>query len=529
MNFIEAAIFILFIAVISVPLATRLRLPLEVFLFIGSCFISLIPGLPSMNINPMVVFDLFLPPILFSAAYFTSWKDFKFNIRPITQLALGLVVFTAVVVAVTAKYLLPSFTWAEAFLLGAIVSPTDASAATAIVKKFGVSRRFIVLLEGESLVNDATALILYRFSLAAVIFGVFSFSDAVTQFFVLTIGGAATGLLLSYITELILQRLQNVQAETVFTFIIAFTSYLIAEHLGFSGVISTVVTGIYFSFRFPAFAQSQTKMSAKASWGTLMFVINGFVFTLIGFQLPLILKNLESHSIIHLITYGAIISIAIIATRLLWIYPTAYLPRALIPSIGRRDPMPSWQFLFAFGWTGMRGIISLAAVIAIPRTLPSGLPFPNLESLTFITYCVIVTTLIVPALTLPHVIHRFHLTETNNKWREEALARIRAMEGVLHHIELRKQNENIPNQIYNEFHNQLERKLRVIRTQLDESPYSVLSEEYLALKKLTLAAIEAEKLTLLNLRKKGEIHDEVFHALLDELAIEETRAKSLRV
>ncbi len=529
MNFIEGSILILFIAVISAPVALRLRLPLEIFLFIGSFCISLIPGLPNIRINPTIVFDLFLPPILFSAAYFTSWKDFKFHLRPITQLAFGLVIVTMFIVAVIAKYLLPDFSWAQAFLLGAIISPTDASAATSIIKKMGSSRRFVAILEGESLVNDATALILYRFSLAAVLYGSFSFTEAVTHFFVITIGGAASGFIIGYLAEYIVQRLKDVRAETTFTFIIAFTSYLVAEHIGVSGVISTVVCGIYFGIRFPEIAGSQTKLSAKGAWPTFMFVINGFVFTLIGFELPSVIRNLQLYTMTQLILYGMAISVAVIITRLIWIYPSAYIPRALFPSIARRDPMPTWQFLFAFGWSGMRGIVSLAAVLAIPRHLPSGAPFPHLDLLTFLTYCVIVSTLIIPSLSLPYLLRRFHLIDKDNRWQEEAKARIRAMNVVLDQINGIKQKERIPEEIYNEFRRQLERKLKVIHTQLSEQPYSVLTEDYTALKRLTLCAIKAERQTLFKLRKQGEIHDQVFHLLTDELDIEEERAKTLRV
>lgn len=529
MNFIEAAIFILLIAIFAVPLATRLRLPLEVFLFFGSCIISLIPGLPVINVSPMIVFDLFLPPILFAAAYFTSWRDFKFNLRPIIQLSLGLVIFTMVTVACAAKYLLPGFSWAEAFLLGAIVSPTDASAATSLVKKLGVPRRFIVLLEGESLVNDATALILYRFSLAAIFYGTFSFSHAISQFCIMAIGGVAMGFLVAMLAVTIVQRLQDIKAETAFTFITAFSSYLLAEHLGFSGVISTVVSGIYFGIRFPEVSSSHTRVHAKASWETMMFIINGFVFTLIGFELPTVLKDLGSYSYINLAIYGVLISFVVIMTRMIWIYPTAWLPRFVFPSIARKDPMPSWQFLFGLGWVGMRGIVSLAAVLAIPHFLQSGAPFPNLNLLTFITYTVIVATLIIPAITFPILSKYLHVNGEDTRLHEEALARVQALEEVLKAIEEVKIKENIPDHVYIEFRNTVERKLKIIRTQLGDNPYSLLSDDYFSYKKLALAALAAERNALITLRRKGVVHDTIFHNLLNELDIEDVRVRSLRI
>jgi len=528
-NFIEASLFILLIAIFAVPLASRLRLPLEVFLFFGSCIISLIPGLPVIHVPPMVVFDLFLPPILFSAAYFTSWRDFKFNLRPIAQLALGLVIFTMVTVACTAKFLLPGFSWAEAFLLGAIVSPTDASAATTLVKKLGVPRRFIVLLEGESLVNDATALILYRFSLAAIFYGTFSFMHAISQFFIMAIGGAATGFVIAMVAVNIVQRLEDIKAETTFTIITAFAAYLLAEHIGFSGVISTVVGGIYFGIKFPEVSSSHTRVHAKASWETMMFIINGFVFTLIGFELPTVLQSLGSYSYLDLTIYGLLMSFVVILTRMIWIYPSAYLPRLVFSFIARKDPMPSWQFLFGIGWVGMRGIVSLAAVLAIPRYLQSGAPFPNLNLLTFITYTVIVTTLVIPAITFPLLAKLLSVNGEDNKLHEEAAARVQALEEVLKAIDEVKIKEKIPDHVYIEFRNQVERKLKIIRTQLGDNPYSLLSEDYFSYKKLALAALAAERNALIALRRRGAIHDTIFHNLLNELDIEDVRVRSLRV
>lgn len=529
MNFIEASIFILLIAILAVPIANRFRIPLEIFLVIGSCLVSLTPGLPSVQLNPVVVFDIFLPPILFAAAYFTSWRDFKFNFRPIVLLAFGLVLCTTVVVAITVKLLIPGFSWAEGFLLGAIVSPTDASSATAIIKKLGAPRRVIVILEGESLVNDATALILYRFSLAAIIYGYFSFPEAIGKFAIVGTGGLVVGLVIGFIARYAFTILKDVQAETTFTFITAFSSYLIAEHFGFSGVIATVVSGIYFGLTFPEFASTRTRINAKASWSTLIFIINGFVFTLIGFQLPTVIAGLSNYSFATLLFYGGTISLVVILIRILWMYPAALVPRVIFPSINKKDPMPSWQFLLLVGWVGMRGIVSLAAVLAIPHETISREVFQHLEMLTFITYCVVVATLVLPTITLPFLLKELDLADEHDVLKEEAIARIRSIEGVIENVTLLATKENIPCEILEEFKKQFDRRLRVIETQLEDTPYSVLNAEYTAMKKLALTALESERQTLLQLRKMGEIHEEVFHSLMDELDIEELRTNSLRM
>jgi Na+/H+ antiporter len=529
LNFIDASIFILLIAIVSVPLALKLRLPLEIFLVVGSCAISLMPGSPNFQINPVIVFNIFLPPILFYAAFTTSWRDFKVNISPISVLAVGLVLFTTVAVAALVKWMLPGFTWAEGFLLGAIVSPTDASAATTILKKLGAPRQFVSILEGESLVNDATALTLYRFSLAAILTDHFSPMDAVSQFSVIALGGIVVGLVIGYLAACLLKILRDVNAETALTMITAFSSYLVSEHLGFSGVISTVVTGLYFGQRIPHLLPSHTRVNARASWSTLMFIINGFVFALIGFQLPSVLQSLGSYSVVNLILYGVSVSFAVIILRVIWVYPGTYLPQLISEKIRKKESKRAWAFHFALGWTGMRGIISLAAVLAIPVPIISGVSFPHRDLLIFLTYCVVVATLVVPALTLPFVLRYLNLSEVTNKIKEEAEIRIKAIQEVGRRLKkLNKQGE-IPERIYLEFDKQLNRRLKVISTQLEDQPYSVLTTDYFHFKKLNLAALDTERSVLLQFRETGEVHDGLLRKLLEELDIEEVRMRSLRV
>lgn len=529
MNFIEAAVFILFLAIVSVPLAIRLRLPLEIFLVIGSSIISLIPGLPAITINPFVIFQILLPPILFAAAYFTSWRDFKFYIRPITLMAVGLVICTATMVAIVAHYILPGFTWGQSFLLGAIVSPSDISAASSILKKLGAPRRFLVILEGESLINDAMALTIYRFSLTAILLGTFSMTWMISQFVWMVGGGIITGIIIGFVCVFLLQRIKDVQAETTLTFITAYTSYIVGEHIGVSGVICTVTCGIYCGTRLPEFMTSRTRINSKASWNTLIFILNGVAFTLLGFELPEVAKTLGSYSLLTLFFYGGVISVTVILLRIIWVFPAAYIPRKLFPSIEARDPMPPWTYLLAIGWTGMRGVISLAAVLSIPYELRPGIPFPHRELMIFITYCVIIATLVPPGISLPALFRLLRIEESESRMKEEAIARVRVSEGVIDHITDLACREKIPEDILQEFRKQIERKLKVIRTQLEENPYSSLTDEYTSLKKLTLAALKSERDTLLNLRKTGEIHDDVFHLISDELDLEEIRAHTLRL
>lgn len=529
MDLIEAAIFILLFAILSVPIATRFHLPLEIFLVIGSCILSLNPWLPMIQLNPKIVFSLFLPPILFYAAYFTSWRDFKFNFRPISLLAFGLVIFTMLIVAMVTKLLLPEFSWAECFLLGSIVSPTDATSATTIIKKLGAPRRLISILEGESMVNDATALILFRFSLAVILGGSFSLPHAAAHFVYVATGGIILGLIVGVVSIYLVPKINSVAAGTTFTFITAFTSYSLSESLGVSGIISTVVTGIYCGIYFPEVSTSLTRMNARASWGTLLFIINGFVFTLIGLELPSILKNLQTDSLNIFIFYGLLISLVVILARLIWVYPMAYLPRLFFPLIARNDPMPSWKILFVIGWSGMRGIVSLAAALSIPFLISPGVAFPHRDLILFITYCVIVVTLIVPTLSLPVILNFMHLPDMEDEIKQEAIARVRAFENSIKHVQIFAEREKIPDEIVADFRKQLDRRLKIINTQVNQKPYSTLTDDYSSLRKLILAAIESERKTLLELRKSGEISDEVFRHLSDELDLEEARAKTLRL
>jgi CPA1 family monovalent cation:H+ antiporter len=527
-DFIEAAIIILGFAILSVPIAVRFHIPLEIFLVIGSGLISFIPGLPTIEINPMIIFNLFLPPILFHAAYYTSWREFKINIRPISLLSIVLVIISAMVIAAFSKWLIPSFTWAQGFLLGAIVSPTDAASATAIIKKIGAPQRLISILEGESLINDATALILFRFALAAILVGSFSMVDAISKFFIMSIGGLIVGLGIGKIVLIISKRIKMPSAEITLSIITAFSCYIAAERLGVSGVIATVACGIYFGLALPEIASSKSRIQAKGTWNTMLFIINGFVFTLIGLELPNIVRHLEVYSLKTIFLYGISISLILILVRIIWVVIAAYLSRLMVPSIQKRDPF-HFPTLFILGWSGMRGIVSLAAVLSLPYQIHGYVPFPNRDLILLLTYFVIFVTLIIPTFSLPFLLKYFGLTHTSNPFKEEAIARYQVLETVLHCIDDFVKTESFPENVVNEFRNQIERRMKVVSTQISDTPFSTLTDEYTALRKLLQMSFSIERKILLNLRKQGDISDHVFHLLLDELDFEEMRAKTLRI
>ena len=529
MQLIEATLLLLFLTTIAVPWARRTGLPTEILLVLGSLALSLLPGLPSFALNPNVVFTLFLPPILFAAAYFTSWRDFKQNRRPIFLLAFGLVLFTATLVAVAVRALGLGVPWPVAFLLGAIVSPPDASAATAIIRKLGVPRRLVTIIEGESLVNDATALVAYRFALAAIATGSFSFGEAALRFMVVAAGGAASGLLVAMASIFIVRRLKDSTAETTLTLITSFAAYIVAEHLGFSGVVSTVVGGLYYGYRLPAVTSAQTHIEAEASWNTVLFILNGLVFTLIGLQLPAVMSGLEGYSWQQLAFCGATIALVVIAVRFIWMFPATYLPRKLFPSIARKDPMPSWGVVTALSWTGMRGIVSLAAALSIPLTLPSGEEFPFRNLLIFLTYVVILVTLLIPAITLPSLMRWLGIEDGGENRRDEAVARLALHGAGLREVDSLRRLSQFPADLLQNTARRYERRIQTLQSNLEPAAFSPLFDEDQTLRQLTRRLLEAEREELASLRRKATIHDEVFFQLNRELDIEEARLGGQRI
>lgn len=528
-NFVHTALILLALATVIVAISPRLKMPIEVLLILGSLLLSLVPGLPAMRLNPDLVFTVFLPPIIFGAAYFTSWRDFKANKRPIALLAIGLVLFTTLTTAVIVHALIPSLPWAVGFLLGAMISPPDAAAATAITRRLGVPRRLLTIIEGESLVNDATALVAYKFAIAAILTGAFSLRHAVIQFFVVSIGGIGVGLAVGWIGIALYRRLLDRTAQILVSFLTAFAAYLAAETLHMSGVMATVVAGLYFGRWIPMAGSAQLRIEAKAGWDLILFIINALVFTFIGFQLPVVLGHLEGYSAIKLARDAAVITLAVIALRFIWVYPATYLPRLLVPSIRQRDPAPSWKAVFVLSWTGMRGIVSLAAALALPFTLPSGDPFPDRNLLIFLTYVVILATLLIPSLTLPMLMRLLQLQVGDDQQREELVARLAGVRAVLDNSTEFRQNTAFNPEHVDQLVHRYKRRLETLQANMTDSAFSPLYDEDAQRRRLLREAIRRERQALIQLRDDGQIHNEVVHLILRELDLEEMRLRTQRV
>ncbi|KGO87945.1 sodium:hydrogen antiporter [Flavobacterium rivuli WB 3.3-2 = DSM 21788] len=396
---------LLFVVMMLVLLAQRLKIAYPIFLVVAGLGISFIPGIPHIGLNPEIIFLIFLPPLLYEAAWYTSWKDFWHWKRPIALYAFGLVFATSIIVAYASVALIPGFTLALGFLLGGIVSPPDAVAASTVLKGVKVPRRVIAILEGESLVNDASSLIVFRFALAAVITGAFSLQVAVGNFFLAAGMGLVTGVAIGHVMYVVHRFLPTTAAmDTALTLMAPYIIYLTAEHFDFSGVIAVVSGGLFISYRsHEIFTTGETRLNMMSVWRTLVFIMNAIVFILIGLELPTIINGLGEHSINEALGYGLIISAVTIAVRFAWVFASTHLAR-LNKKIRINEPNPGWKFPLVVGWAGMRGVVSLATALSVPVLMVNNEHFPFRSLIIFITFVVIFITLVIQGLTLPLLI-----------------------------------------------------------------------------------------------------------------------------
>jgi CPA1 family monovalent cation:H+ antiporter len=424
---VELILILLMAVALLATAARRFGIPYPILLVLGGLLLGFVPGLPRVVLAPDLVFLLFLPPILYAAAWFTSWRDFKANLRPIFLLSFGLVFATTVIVAVVAHAIIPGLPWGAAFVLGAIVSPPDAAAATAVVQRLGVPRRIVVFLEGESLINDAAALVALRFAVAAVVTGAFSLGEAAFQLLLVSIGGAAIGLALGWLVVWVERHLDDPPVEITLSFLAPLAAYLLAELLHVSGVLAVVVAGLYVGRRSARFFTADARLRGNTVWDLVIFLINGLIFVLIGLQLPHILEQLSSRSLATLIWQGVVISLVVILVRIAWVYPATYLPRFFSARTRAHDPYPSWRNVAVVAYTGLRGVVSLAAALALPLEVAGGQPFPARDLILFMTFCVILVTLVGQGLTLAPLIRWLGVRADDEDTAEEVKARSRGI------------------------------------------------------------------------------------------------------
>ncbi|SDZ75300.1 monovalent cation:H+ antiporter, CPA1 family [Arachidicoccus rhizosphaerae] len=527
MENISLIIILLFVIAFLWLLSKRFSFPFPIVLVLFGTLISLIPGLPTLTLSPDIIFLLFLPPLLYGAAWNTSWHDFRAAIRPISLAAIGLVLFTTVAVAVVAHYLIPSFGWPVAFLLGAIISPPDVISATAVTKGLGLHPGLLTILEGESLINDASALIAYRYALAAIMTTGFVWWEAGLNFLYVAAVGIAVGLAVAFIMRIIHERFScDPVVDVTLTFLTPYSSYLIAEHFQASGVLAVVTTGLYLSFRSAKLFSHQGRIMTEAIWEVAMFILNGLIFILIGLQLRNVSQGLGQYSKGSLILYGLTISVLVILIRFVWILPSLIWPDRVGRSI-YGDRGYERKNLMVFGWSGMRGIVSMAAAMALPLSFAGSHIFPHRNLLIFLTFCVILTTLVLLGLTLPWLIKVMKL-EPYSVVAQEYEVRTKIVSEAIGKIE--EQYSLLPDELLNNIKSKYEVKYnRLQKTALPSNYFgqgkTLTSQVFNQYTQVQLELLEVERNSVQQMHLKGSASESILKKIERELDVEETRLR----
>jgi CPA1 family monovalent cation:H+ antiporter len=478
--------------------------------------LAFIPGVPQVELDPQIALAFFLPPLLQASAYRTDWTAFKGNLRPILLLAVGAVLFTALCIAAVAKLLIPGLPWAAAIALGAIVAPPDAVAAAAVLQRLRLPRRIVTVLEGESLINDASALVLYRFAVAATLAGAFSWTEAGVSFVALAVGGVAIGWAVGRGAVLLIRRLDDTLLETAVSFIACFAAFFAAEAVHVSGVIAVVTAGLVLGRAQHGFS-ARTRRDSRTVWEFVEFVLNSLVFILIGLQLNAILGRLDAYGAWHVTGLALALSVALIASRFVWVFPATWIPR-LIPAVRRRDPMPPWSHVTIISWAGMRGVVSLAAALA----LPTG--FPERDLIVFLAFCAILATLVVQGTTLEWLIRRLGAEEKRRPGMgvEEAAARTLVAHAALREME-RRAEDVLSGAIAQDLLPEYRDRVRL----LDGINQGAIAAERAARLEHRLHALRAGRARLLRHRDEDGVEEGLLTRLVEELDLEELRLRRL--
>ena len=512
-------ILALLIAVAAlVTIARGIGIAYPIFLVIGGLLLGLMPGIPRVEIDPTVIFLIVLPPLLYIAAYFTPVRSLRANLGTISSLAVALVVATALTVAVIARALLPGLPWSVAIALGAIVAPPDAIAATAIASRLGLPRQIATILEGESLLNDATALTIYGIALATAAGGAFSPATAVTTFAGALLGGAAIGLVIGWLIAHIRTRIEDTPVEMTISLLTPYAAFLPAERLHVSGVIATVAAGLYLGHRGSRMMGADARLTGRAVWETITFLLNGFVFIVMGLEVPLVLRALTPSLAMRLVGIGIAVSATLVVVRTLFVFGTVFLPQLL----RRRQDLP-WPLAcsLVLSWAGMRGVVSLAAALALPLTLPG--PAGSREAVIIVTLTVIVFTLLGQGLSLPWLIRRLGLRGDPGLRAEEANARERLLDAATRRLDelypVWPDHRPLLDQLRDTYRHRSEH----IERQRDPSAAGGDDRELIEHREIRRTVIDSEREALMRLRAEGEISDEVLRDLERELDLEERR------
>ena len=532
----KVVIFIMAILISLTAIVNKRKLPFPVILVFAGLIIGFIPQLPNLELDPDVVFVIMLPPLLYDAASKTSWLEFKTSIRPISALAITLVFFTTGAVAITAYYLIPGFTWPLAFVLGAVISPPDAVAASGIIKGLGLNKKVITILEGESLVNDASALIAYRYAVLAVTTGTFVFWQAGVQFLLVSVVGILIGFVTGFLFVLAHKKIENNPlVETSLTLLAPFVAYLAAEHFHMSGVLAVVTAGLVISRKSPEIFASQARMRTRVVWDTIIFLLNGFIFILIGLQLPSIIKDLGRYPFATILGYGLIISLVTIIVRIIWVFGGAYWlsffqkNKMQGATAGyEADSRNTWKNVMVVAWTGTRGVISLAAALALPLALDDGSAFPKRSSIIFLAFVVIFVTLVVQGLTLPFLVRWLKINPEDNTDEEERELQLYLASSTLHFIEHEfpvQGDTRLQQQLKNKYEQQVRKLTKEIQLH-KRAKYFNYEVKPAEPDNLLSAKVEINKFQrelLIRLHKDGDFSDAAIRQIEREIDIDELK------
>ncbi len=531
-NNVEIVIFLMTILIVLSAFTDKIKLPYPILLVFTGLIIGFVPFLPNLKLDPDVVFLVFLPPLLYDAAFKTSWLDFKKEIRTISTLAVSLVFFTTLSVAVAAHYFVPGFSWPLAFLLGAIVSPPDAVAASGIIKGLGLNKKVITIIEGESLLNDASALIAYRYALAAVLTGGFVLWKAGLQFILVAGGGVAAGFAVGYILVVAHKKItNNALVETSLSLLTPFLAYGLAEKFHASGILAVVTAGIFISWRSREIFSSQTRLRTAAVWDTIIFLLNGIIFILIGLQLPELVTDISKQTLYTLIGYGILISIVTIIIRIIWVFAGAYHQQLLKRRNSKTEELTDWKNVLIVAWTGTRGVVSLATALALPLVLENGAEFPKRHSILLLAFMVIMITLVVQGLTLPLLIRLLKIKPSTTLLQEEE----EDLSFILTQKSLDFINNNLQDKIDPIILERIKNRYEFNYTMLFNSKNNSLQKEEIKsqFKSVNqflfarLKIVEFQRTLIITFQNEGSYDEEALMKAEREIDIEELQIKSL--
>jgi len=525
-------VFIVLLIAISAAsvIAMRLGIPPAILLVIAGVVLALVPGLPTVRLDPQFVLLFVLPPIVYASAVAMSWQEFKFNLRPISLLAIGCVLFTAAATAAVSHWLL-GFNWSVGFVLGAIISPPDAVAPLSIARRLQLPRRFLVILEGEGLANDASALILYRFAITAVSLGVFSLSHAAGTFVAIIGGEILWGIGVGWSMLRLRRWVEDPRIEIMLSVLTPFLAYWPPERLGGSGVLATVTAGLYISWNGLRLISAATRLQGIFFWDFLIYLTEGFVFLLTGLQARTLIGGMHGYSHAELTASALVICAVVIVARFVWMFPATYLPRWLIPSVARDDPSPPWQWPVALAFTGVRGIVSLAAALAIPLTTADGAPFPDRDRILFLTFSVILVTLVGQGLMLPAVMRVLGFAHAGRQERhadriEEFSARRHAIEAASHYLNVLATERALPESILHPLKARYQDRLKVLERFKDGGTDSTRNIELDDEIECLLLAKERQQIN--DLYKAGKLKDEPRRRIERELDLRDAQLLNWR-